>query len=188
MAPDDNDFSEEDPDLIAGTGLVVVTHNRAKRFHLYSLVKCNSVWRNRESPFDGIVLSNQFHPTCIVLCLADLWDLCGPNWSNGIGRSQVGNLSKMYPLLQLWILGMTASAQTDWFPLIWSHISPYNNSSKKFPHFFTGNKLPATPRHIFLPTRKWCWTKCVRSAIPMTSRDWSTDRRGKNEWLLPCLQ
>ena len=40
---DDNDFSEEDPDLIAGTGLVVVTHNRAKRFHLYSLVKCNSV-------------------------------------------------------------------------------------------------------------------------------------------------
>ena len=58
---DDNDFSEEDPDLIAGTGLVVVTHNRAKRFHLYSLVKCNSVWRNRESPFDRIVLLSQFH-------------------------------------------------------------------------------------------------------------------------------
>ena len=38
MAPDDNDFSEEDPDLIAGTGLVVITHNRTKRFHLYSLV------------------------------------------------------------------------------------------------------------------------------------------------------
>ena len=25
------------------------------------------------------------------------------------------------------------------------HISPYNNSSKKFPHLFTRNKLPATP-------------------------------------------
>ena len=34
----DNDFSEEDPDLITGTRLVVITHNRAKRFHLYSLV------------------------------------------------------------------------------------------------------------------------------------------------------
>ena len=30
----------------------------------------------------------------------------------------------MHCLLQLWILGMTSSAQTDWFPLIWSHISP----------------------------------------------------------------
>ena len=49
---DDNDFSEEDPDLIAGTGLVVVTHNRAKRFHLYSLV--NSIQQNWESPFDGM--------------------------------------------------------------------------------------------------------------------------------------
>ena len=98
MAPDDNDFSEEDPDLIAGTGLVVVTHNRAKRFHLYSLVKCNSVWRNWESPFDGIVLlspipsnGNSMHCTM----LADLWDLCAPNWSDGIGRYQVGDLSKM---------------------------------------------------------------------------------------------
>ena len=61
---------------------------------------------------------------------ANLWDLWCPNWSDGIGRcvpicKPVKSIDKsMHCLLQLWILGMTSSAQTDWFPLIWSHISP----------------------------------------------------------------
>ena len=37
---DNNDFSEADPDLIIGTGLVVITHNRTERFHVY-FINCN---------------------------------------------------------------------------------------------------------------------------------------------------
>ena len=37
---DNIDFSEADPDLIIGTGLVVITHNRTERFHVY-FINCN---------------------------------------------------------------------------------------------------------------------------------------------------
>ena len=37
---DNNDFSEADPDLIIGTGLVVITHNWTERFHVY-FINCN---------------------------------------------------------------------------------------------------------------------------------------------------
>ena len=50
-------FPEEDPDLIIGTRLVVITHNRPKRFHLYSLVllQYNSIWWNWENPLYYVV-------------------------------------------------------------------------------------------------------------------------------------
>ena len=70
-------FSEEDPDLIIGTRLVVITHNWTKRFHLYSLVQ----FHPREIPFDGIGFSsaipyhgNPIH--CTMQCWANLWDVC----------------------------------------------------------------------------------------------------------------
>ena len=60
---DNNDFSEADPDLIIGTGLVVITHNRTERFHVYFInwnfcQHCQLYKSTLQFPWNGIKVCN----------------------------------------------------------------------------------------------------------------------------------
>ena len=69
-------------------------------------------------PFDGISLycGGQIYWSCVVQIHLK-WE------SQNTILAKISSVS-IHCLFQLRILGMTSSGQTDWFPLIWSHVAP----------------------------------------------------------------
>ena len=78
MTCNDNDLSEEDPDLIAGTRLVVITHNWTKCFHLYSLVRFQTVCELEDqlNVRDQLTVRNQLTSRLLLIATGQRASTC----------------------------------------------------------------------------------------------------------------